>query len=84
MAGLDPYEKYVVSGSWKCGKSPIGAHHWMELVSGREGRKALFLCKYCFMAKWLPADFVAAMSWNTKHHRFPAYIPYPKKEVMPY
>lgn len=38
------YKKYLVSDTWKCGRSPTGAHHW---IVDHEGSGLFGLCKYC-------------------------------------
>jgi len=45
--------KYVESGRWKCKESPTGAHHWVELESGK------FTCKYCLESRVI----TVAYSW---------------------
>jgi hypothetical protein len=41
--------KYILSGLWKCEKSPTGAHWWI----GEDSRdtKSEFTCKYCKQRK---------------------------------
>lgn len=43
-------EEYKSGNSWKCGKSPTGAHHW---IGGREEPIHLgyLMCKYCYEEK---------------------------------
>ena len=35
-----PDREYIVSGEWKCEKSPSGAHHWIR-------HDSVWICKYC-------------------------------------
>lgn len=37
------YAEYLKGGSWKCGKSPNGAHYW---IVGNQ-----MICKYCLMVR---------------------------------
>jgi len=34
------HDEYIKSGSWKCDKSPTGAHHFI-------GNQFVLKCKYC-------------------------------------
>lgn len=35
------HSRYITSGTWKCGKSPNGAHHWIIDDDGRG------VCRHC-------------------------------------
>jgi len=37
------YAEYLEGNSWRCSKSPTGAHHW---IVGNQ-----IVCKYCLMVK---------------------------------
>ena len=37
------YAEYLKGNSWRCSKSPTGAHHW---IVGNQ-----IVCKYCLMVK---------------------------------
>ena len=55
MAGYKPNyldREYLVSGVWKCEKSPTGAHHWY----GKDNTE-LFTCIWCGEEKELPITY---------------------------
>jgi len=55
------YEEYLTSDVWLCGKSPTGAHHWVEIQRGRySAHTGVFYCKYCGDAKEFPIHISAA------------------------
>lgn len=53
------YEAYLKSDVWKCGDSPTGAHHWIE-IKGLKTR-GIFYCKWCGDAKKFPLSLSEAM-----------------------
>ncbi len=50
------YQDYLKSDRWKCGKSPTGAHHWVE-----RGTSGIFICKYCMDVAKFPRTFADAI-----------------------
>jgi len=63
----DPYDNYIEGGSWRCNKSPTGAHHWVELPNTSKGGRAIFLCQWCYDAKELPVTYEAGLRFNGRH-----------------
>lgn len=51
------YEAYLVSDVWKCGKSPVGAHHWIHITQYLEFNQGWFMCKYCGEVKKLQVEY---------------------------
>jgi len=54
------YKKYVKGNSWRCSKSPSGAHHWVGMPSLDKGGYGIYVCKYCDEARRLPIEIEAA------------------------
>ena len=55
MAGAKrSFDNYIKDGSWKCDKSPTGAHHWV--AKSYKGGYGEFKCKWCSEVKWFPAS----------------------------
>ena len=58
--GLDG-AAYVESGVWRCGESPTGAHHWIELKLGHLPA-GTFRCCWCGDCRRFPITFTEAMA----------------------
>lgn len=60
------HQKYLAGDTWKCDKSPTGAHYWVGLPDTAEDGYCIFLCKHCFDARKLPITFDAALKETFK------------------
>ena len=58
------YDQYIAGQSWKCEKSPTGAHNWL-VVTGKQ------TCKHCGMVKIIERTVPA-------NHRFMGGLSKPK------
>jgi len=47
--------KYLLSGGWRCSRSPSGAHHWM-LLANRGGDVVVGRCAFCGGKKSFPIN----------------------------
>lgn len=57
------YKDYIESGVWRCGKSPTGAHHWVEVAIGSKTR-GLFICIWCEDTKKFPITYEEALRYS--------------------